>query len=50
MRVVPPDEAKNGDGMEFEGEYDVPEGYVTVKGCGVAVDVSPACQTGLRQS
>lgn len=50
MRVVPLDEAKSGDGMEFEGEYEVPEGCVTVKGCGVAVDVSLECQTGVQQS
>lgn len=39
IRNIPVDETK-GDGMEFEGEYEVPEGAITVKGCGVAIDVS----------
>jgi hypothetical protein len=39
IKNVPLDEA-NGEGMEFEGEYEVPTEGVSVKGCGVAVDVS----------
>lgn len=41
IRNVPVDETK-GDGMEFEGEYEVPLEAISVKGCGVAVDVSPS--------
>lgn len=39
IRSTPIDETK-GEGMEFEGEFEVPEGALSVRGCSVAVEVS----------